>query len=96
MQTHIDGLVQERRNSSALAMELRLSCTNPALIIQKHNWNGPAILNPFLTIPFEGDLENDDSQISLFQFWKETTLTVLREIFQIFLHDLPYLLSNQH
>ena len=26
---HIDGLVQERRNSSALAMELRLYCTNP-------------------------------------------------------------------
>ena len=25
----IDGLVQERRNSSALAMELRLSCTKP-------------------------------------------------------------------
>ena len=25
----LDGLVQERRNSSALAMELRLSCTNP-------------------------------------------------------------------
>ena len=25
---HFDGLVQERRNSSALAMELRLSCTN--------------------------------------------------------------------
>ena len=25
----IDGLVQERHNSSALAMELRLSCTNP-------------------------------------------------------------------
>ena len=25
---HIDGLVQGRRNSSALAMELRLSCTN--------------------------------------------------------------------
>ena len=23
----MDGLVQERRNSSALAMELRLSCT---------------------------------------------------------------------
>ena len=27
-QPHINGLVQERRNSSALAMELRLSCTN--------------------------------------------------------------------
>ena len=26
----IDGLVQERRNSSALEMELRLSCTNPS------------------------------------------------------------------
>ena len=28
---HIDGLVQERRNSSALAMELHLSCTNPSI-----------------------------------------------------------------
>ena len=27
---HIDGLVQERPKSSALAMELRLSCTNPS------------------------------------------------------------------
>ena len=27
----IDGLVQERRNSSALAMELRLSCSNPSI-----------------------------------------------------------------
>ena len=30
-QAYIDGLVQERRNSSALAMELRLSCTNPSM-----------------------------------------------------------------
>ena len=29
----IDGLVQERRNSSALAMELRLSCTNTSIYI---------------------------------------------------------------
>ena len=28
---HIARLVQERRNSSALAMELRLSCTNPSI-----------------------------------------------------------------
>ena len=28
----IDGLVQEWRNSSALAMELRLSCTNPSIL----------------------------------------------------------------
>ena len=26
---HFDGLVQERRNSIANALELRLSCTNP-------------------------------------------------------------------
>ena len=29
--SYIDGLVQERRNSSVLAMELRLSCTNPSI-----------------------------------------------------------------
>ena len=28
---HYDGLVQERRNSSALAMELRLSCHHPSI-----------------------------------------------------------------
>ena len=27
----MNGLVQKRRNSSALAMELRLSCTNPSI-----------------------------------------------------------------
>ena len=30
MALDVDGSVQERRNSSALAMELRLSCTNPS------------------------------------------------------------------
>ena len=30
---YIDGLVQERRNSSALAMELRLSCTNQSICL---------------------------------------------------------------
>ena len=30
-QDNIDGLMHERRNSSALAMELRLSCTNPSI-----------------------------------------------------------------
>ena len=28
---HTDGLVRERRNSSVLAMELRLSCTNQSI-----------------------------------------------------------------
>ena len=30
---HLNGLVQERHNSSALAMELRLSCTKPGICI---------------------------------------------------------------
>ena len=30
-QVHIDGLVQERRHTSALEMELRLSCPNPSM-----------------------------------------------------------------
>ena len=43
--SQIDGLVQERHNSSALAMELRLSCINPSkCIIRKfaHCHNLPA------------------------------------------------------
>ena len=32
--SYIDGLVRERRNSIALAMQLRLSCTNPSILVQ--------------------------------------------------------------
>ena len=35
---HIDRLVQERRNSSSLAMELRLSCTNPSIYEYKFKY----------------------------------------------------------
>ena len=35
---HFDGLVQERRNSSALEMELRLSCTNPSTSSNHNAW----------------------------------------------------------
>ena len=30
---HFDGLVQDNRNSSATAIELRLSCTNPSICL---------------------------------------------------------------
>ena len=33
---HIDKLVQERRNSSALSMELCLSCTNPLICYEQY------------------------------------------------------------
>ena len=32
---HVDGLVQERRNSSVLAVELRLSYSNPSMYTSK-------------------------------------------------------------
>ena len=34
---HIDGLVPERRNSSALAIEICLTCTNPSILNILHN-----------------------------------------------------------
>ena len=42
---HIDGLVQERRNSSALAMELWLSCNNPSTSIL--NSNSPKLVTNY-------------------------------------------------
>ena len=45
---HFDWLVQERRNSSALTMELRLSCTNPSI------WwfvSEPIKLTPYMVLP---------------------------------------------
>ena len=37
---HIDGLVQERRNSTANTLELRLSCTKPSICLMWY-WNDP-------------------------------------------------------
>ena len=34
MEDHFNGLVQERRNSIANALELRLSCTNPSIYVR--------------------------------------------------------------
>ena len=51
--SHIDGLVQERRNSSGLAMELCLSCTNPSInTLELHlSCTNPSIcVNMFLWI----------------------------------------------
>ena len=36
---HIDGLVQDKRNSSALAMGLHLFCTNPSIWSVKYWWS---------------------------------------------------------
>ena len=43
---YIDGLVHERRNSIANAMELRLSCTNPS-ICMKLAYQGPLCMQKY-------------------------------------------------
>ena len=45
---YIDGLVPERCNSSALAMELHLSCTHPLLCLQMDGINSELLLFLFL------------------------------------------------
>ena len=44
---NFDGLVQERHNSSALAMELRLSCTNPSIWSTDEPYR--LLMNPVIT-----------------------------------------------
>ena len=39
MENQIDGLMQERRNSIANALELRLSCINPSKRKSDHAFN---------------------------------------------------------
>ena len=47
---YINGLMQERRNSSASAMELRLSCTNPStwLLAPCFMWEAQSLLSSTL------------------------------------------------
>ena len=52
---HFDGLMQERRNSSALAMELRLSCTKPSIwasSFTKPSWH---VHTSHITAPLQGE-----------------------------------------
>ena len=53
-QPHIDGLVQERCNSIALAMELRLSCTYPSICCDVAFWmliyNGKCIYKIYIML----------------------------------------------
>ena len=52
---YIDGLAQERRNSSALAMELRLSCTNSSIL--------PPPRHPTLHTPHPTQTHNFDESL---------------------------------
>ena len=54
----IDWLVQERSNSSALALELRLSCTNPSkcglqnFVEALMSWSTPVAILRFIEVPY--------------------------------------------
>ena len=58
MQYHIDGLMQEKRNSIANALELRLSCTNPSIcnivyvpLPSQHSVQHICVINKLLFLP---------------------------------------------
>ena len=51
MLQYIDGLVQERRNSIANALELSLSCINPSILSYPTSCSGTS-LNPLANVYF--------------------------------------------
>ena len=66
-----DGLVQERRKSSALAMELRISCTNPS------TWNVWASKYTIMHYCLLGKTANNMSDISAPIFALSVVITTL-------------------
>ena len=81
---YFDGLVQEGRNSSALAMELRLSCTNPSIWDTVHRYD-MLIFAKILTdtLYFTHKREIWDV-FGLFKVWNNT------EILKLFLVSMKY------
>ena len=72
---YIDGLVQERRNSSALAMELRLFCTNPS--IYSHGIISVWISNRMLTkLWYEILIHSQTSTAAPLGFWERITFFI--------------------
>ena len=64
---YFNGLVQERRNSSALAMELRLTCTNPSISCAEciHNsWKMRICLSDTVNIMAADDLATQAARAS--------------------------------
>ena len=85
---YIDGLVQERHNSIANALELRLSCTNPSTCSQKFvpevsiN-NEPELLQINHNVPVPGTAAlsiNFYFQDSWMAFWRYFLLRVHMEV----------------
>ena len=86
---HIHGLVQERRNSSALAMELRFSCTNPSIYAWHELWNHDGryyICN-----------RNDETKMALYmqeKFWNHNGIVNVFIYGQEHVWDMAHLLAS--
>ena len=76
---YIDGLVQERRNSSSLAMELHLSCINPSICIMYHMFVKNSHIEAWRKwLPFcRRHLQMHFLEWELFLFWLLSHITVL-------------------
>ena len=71
---HVDGLEQERRNSIANELELRLSCSNPSMctiIRTKFSWEYPQTTIMFFSIMSSSILHDDNLKHSLCNFHDE-------------------------
>ena len=65
---HIDGLVQERRNSIATALELHLSYTNPSIygkVTMQRSQIGRKVGNPLISIQCSGSFPHNDKPLGL-------------------------------
>ena len=75
----IDGLVQGRCNSSALAMELRLACTNPSICLCKKRCNS-SVLSLFCTKPSKYCFDNKFCQIlSSVENWNQSAWYIVHQ-----------------
>ena len=68
IQNHIDGLVQERRNSIADALELSLSCTKPSIYIMYQHWK----FNSWYHINLVSCIENLNRSLTRYCVWNDT------------------------
>ena len=70
---HIDGIVKERRNSSALAMELRLPYTNPSILPKTLLYPVISIQNVSFDILSNNDFEFVSTHQALNSKWLAKT-----------------------
>ena len=90
MHQYIDGLAQERRNSSALAMELRLSCTKPSIW---YSWEKGRIISPTIHGLFSHNRSSLNTLVFLQDAYKGYSIPNVGEVWGWRVHSLNYYVS---